>query len=187
MTGSVRRVVTGTAPDGRAFVAADEQVDALTVAAMPGAEFVRLWGADGPPVLPDPGDPRPTPEYFPPPGGYRCYFVTLPPVSTTPPEDPGPGPGAGARAAAAAELATKLPGLAELMDPDHPGMHASATVDWNIVLDGEVWLELAGGDAVLLRAGDSAIVHGGSHAWRNALARPCRLATVSLGCASDPE
>jgi len=41
----VRRVVTGHDRDGKAVFASDEQVDPLTLALIPGAEFHRLWGA----------------------------------------------------------------------------------------------------------------------------------------------
>ena len=40
----VRRVVTGHDRDGKAVFASDEEVDPLTLALMPGAEFHRLWG-----------------------------------------------------------------------------------------------------------------------------------------------
>ena len=39
------------------------------------------------------------------------------------------------------------------MEPDRPGMHTTDTVDFDIVLRGEVWLELDGGQEVHLRPG----------------------------------
>ena len=65
----VRRVVTGHTPDGGATIASDQEVDALTVALAPGAEFHRLWGADEAPTFPDEGAPPPHRAYFPPIGG----------------------------------------------------------------------------------------------------------------------
>ena len=51
----VRRVVTGHDEEGKAVFASDEQIEALTMALMPGAEFHRLWGADQAPTFPDRG------------------------------------------------------------------------------------------------------------------------------------
>ena len=48
----VRRVVTGHDSSGKAVVASDEEVDALTLALAPGAEFHRLWGANEAPTFP---------------------------------------------------------------------------------------------------------------------------------------
>ena len=42
----IRRVVTGHTPNGKATVASDTVVDAITIGMLPGAEFHRLWGAD---------------------------------------------------------------------------------------------------------------------------------------------
>ena len=42
----IRRVVTGHTPDGKATVASDTEVDAITIGMLPGTEFYRLWGAD---------------------------------------------------------------------------------------------------------------------------------------------
>jgi hypothetical protein len=53
----VRRVVTGHDGNGRAVFASDEEVDPLTLALLPGAEFHRLWGADQAPAFPDDGGP----------------------------------------------------------------------------------------------------------------------------------
>jgi len=44
----VRRVTTGHNAQGKAVIVSDSQVDADTVALMPGAEFHKLWGADQP-------------------------------------------------------------------------------------------------------------------------------------------
>ena len=52
---TVRRVVTGHTPDGRATVASDIEVDAITLQMLPGTEFYRLWGADEAPTFPDAG------------------------------------------------------------------------------------------------------------------------------------
>lgn len=51
----VRLVVTGHDNNGKAVFASDGLVAPITLAAMPGAEFHRLWGSDGPQTYPDAG------------------------------------------------------------------------------------------------------------------------------------
>jgi len=35
--------------------------------------------------------------------------------------------------------------MAEVMEPEHPGMHTTDTIDFDVVISGEVWLELDDG------------------------------------------
>lgn len=174
MTG-IRRVVTGHSPDGKAVVASDEVVDPVTAALVPGAEFHRLWGADAAPSFPDDGSPPAMPSYFPPVGGFRVGFFSVPPdgQAQLPPDlDVG---------RAFAEFEEKLPGLAGHMEPGAPGMHTTATVDFEVVVEGEVWLELDDGVEVHLRTGDTVVQNGTRHAWRNHGEVTARLVVVLVG------
>jgi quercetin dioxygenase-like cupin family protein len=67
------------------------------------------------------------------------------------------------------------------MDPKHPGMHQTNTIDLIYVTEGACMLVLDGGDEVTLRAGDVLVQTGPRHAWRNPNAKPCGLLTVSTG------
>ena len=135
----VRRVVTGHDADGKAVFVSDEQVAPVTLALLPGIEFHQLWGSDTTCVFPDDGRTARRPQYFPPVGGFRFAFFTIPP-------DGGAGAPADLDIAAAlAEFAQKLPGLAEHLEPDDPGMHTTATVDSGVVVSGPVTLELDDG------------------------------------------
>jgi hypothetical protein len=80
-----------------------------------------------------------------------------------------------------AEIAEQLPGLAEFMEPDAPGMHRTPTVDFDVVIAGELWLELDDGAEVHLRAGDSVVVNGQRHAWRNRSGAPATIVSFLLG------
>ena len=164
----VRRVVTGHTPDGKATVASDTDVEAITLDLLPGTEFYRLWGADEAPTFPDDGSLRSAPAYFPPVGGVRFGLFTVAPDSVAMPEDLD-------MQLAIAELEEKLPGLATHLEADHPGMHTTDTIDFEFVLSGEVWLELDDGKEVHLRAGDTVVQNGTRHAWRNKHTEPCRL------------
>ena len=170
----VRRVVTGHTRDGKATIASDMEVDAITLGFLPEAEFYRLWGADEAPRFPDDGSPRPAPAYFPPVGGFRFGLFTVPPESVAQPEDLD-------IQSALAEIEEKLPGLAAYMEPDHPGMHTTDTIDFEYVVSGEVWLELDDGKEVHLRAGDTVVQNGTRHAWRNKRSVPCRMVVCMIG------
>jgi mannose-6-phosphate isomerase-like protein (cupin superfamily) len=60
--------------------------------------------------------------------------------------------------------------------------HETATTDFNVVLRGELALVYDGGE-VVLRVGDTMVVHGGRHAWSNRGAGLAVLATVAV---ADP-
>ena len=86
-------------------------------------------------------------SYFPPVGGFRFGFFTLPPAA------PGEPPPERDMPAILEEFEAKLPGLAQYMEPDNPGMHTTPTVDIDLVISGEVVMELDDGKTVTLRAG----------------------------------
>lgn len=170
----IRRVVTGHSSDGEATVASDREVEAFTSPLFPGNEFHRLWGADEPPVFPDDGSPRPARAFFPPVGGFRFIVFSVPPQSSTTPDDLDVD-------AETARLESELPGLLSYMELDHPGMHTTDTIDFEYVISGEVWLELDDGREVHLRTGDTVVQNGTRHAWRNKGAEPCRMVAFIVG------
>ncbi|GAB3346187.1 hypothetical protein GCM10027300_05090 [Modestobacter lapidis] len=67
------------------------------------------------------------------------------------------------------------------MEPDNPGMHRTDTVDYAIVLEGEVTMELGDGAQTRLTAGDTVVQLGSRHAWRNRTDRPATIAFVLTG------
>ena len=67
------------------------------------------------------------------------------------------------------------------MEPDAPGMHTTDTVDFELILEGEVWLELDDGVEVHLEPGDTVVQNGTRHAWRNHGDKVCRLLVVLVG------
>ena len=170
----IRCVVTGRDASGKSIVAEDSAREPITVGMLPGFAFHRVWGADGIPALPSDGTPPPYRRYFPPAGGFRFWYFTLPAHSDKLPtlED---------QAAAYREMEEKLPGVAEFMEPGHPGMHTTDTVDLDVILSGEVYLELDGGTEVLLRAGDCVVQNGTRHAWHNRSERECVIACALVG------
>jgi mannose-6-phosphate isomerase-like protein (cupin superfamily) len=175
-----RRVVTGRDSSGRSVFVSDGELEATTVSLLPGYEFQSLWGADTIPILPTDGTEPVHPSYFPPPHGFRVGTFTVPPDATGIPDDLD-------IATALGELGSKLPGMADVMEPDNPGMHTTATVDVELVISGEIWLELDDGEERHLRAGDVVVQNGTRHAWRNKSDQPCTMLVVLIGAVHDPE
>src|SRR5439155_20444188 len=63
--------------------------------------------------------------------------------------------------------------------PRHPGFHKTSSVDYAIVLSGEIYALLDEGE-VLLTAGDVLIQRGTNHAWSNRSKEPAFLAFVLI-------
>ena len=73
-------------------------------------------------------------------------------------------------------------GLSNVYDrgnPRHPGFHKTDTVDYALVLSGEIWALMDEGE-VLLTAGDVLIQRGTNHAWSNRTEEPAYLAFVLI-------
>jgi mannose-6-phosphate isomerase-like protein (cupin superfamily) len=67
----------------------------------------------------------------------------------------------------------------------HPGMHKTDTVDYCVVLSGEISAVLDEGE-VLLRAGDCLVQRGTQHAWSNRTEKPCVIAFVLISAKPAP-
>lgn len=173
----VRRVVTGHDASGKSVFVSDDAVSPALPALMPAAEFHLLWGGDKTAEFPDDGSMPQWHTYFPPVGGFRFGMFTVPPGV------------ADAEQAfltaeeALADLEAKLPGLAGHMDPSDPGMHTTATIDFEVVLEGTIVLELDDGAEVTLNVGDTVVQNGTRHRWKNPGDKPSRLALFICGAA----
>lgn len=175
----IRRIVTGHDDQGHAVFIADSPAPrAATFSSVPGHAFAQVWATAPGAALPvQPGDPTlARASLLPAPGGSSFLLVTFPPdaVMTSPGFD---------GAAAGAELGAALPGLIDAFEPDAPGMHTTDSIDYGIVLDGEIWLELDGGASRRLGKGDVVVQNGTRHAWRNRTDRPATLAFIFIGAA----
>jgi len=174
----IRCVVTGQNASRKSLIMRDKAVPPVSVALLPGYEFHRVWGSDALPELPSDGAAPTQPRYFPAETGFRFGFFTLPPATTR-----------GERIvteAALEEMQEKLPGMMDVLEPDHPGMHTTDTVDFDVVISGEVYLELDDGVEVLLKAGDCVIQNGTRHAWHNRSAEKCVIAVTLVGAQRKP-
>jgi uncharacterized cupin superfamily protein len=60
----------------------------------------------------------------------------------------------------------------------HPYMQRTQTLDFCLILEGEITLVLDT-EEVYLKAGDTVVQRGTNHAWSNRSGRPCRIAISS--------
>ena len=170
----INRIVTGHAPDGSSRVAM-QSAPPRTAAFqhIPGMVSRLVWATGPVRDLAAAADPTPAvTDFVPGPGETRLLVVTFPPDAVFGAAD------FDAEAAVRENLAVS-PGLAERFEPD--GMHTTPTVDYAIVLDGEIWLELDQGRSTLLRQHDVVVQNGTRHAWRNKSDRDATLAFVLIG------
>jgi mannose-6-phosphate isomerase-like protein (cupin superfamily) len=179
MSDGVRRVVTGHDSGGKAVFASDEVVAPVKTALSATSSFHVLWGGDETPHFPDDGRRPPFTTYFPPVGGFRFGLFTLPPHG-----EPAPGPDVDI-AAALNDLNAALPGMLDYMEPGDPGMHTTDTIDFEVVLSGEVVLELDDGASVHLHPGDTVVQNGTRHRWSNPGDVPATLAVFICGAHHD--
>jgi quercetin dioxygenase-like cupin family protein len=68
--------------------------------------------------------------------------------------------------------------IAEYPPGNHPRRHRTETIDYIIVLSGEIDMELDKGETVTLKTGDVMVQRGTYHAWINRGKVPCRMAFV---------
>jgi mannose-6-phosphate isomerase-like protein (cupin superfamily) len=165
----VRRVVTGHRADGRSTVLLDGAAPNVKQRAA-GNGSTLLWVTDETPAVPADED-RAAREIGvpPPPRGSIFRLAEFP-----------PGVGGEVRDNEAvlrdfgigADVARGHP-------PRHPAIHRTRSIDYVVVLEGEIDLLLDDGD-VRLKAGDVVVQQGTNHAWINRGAVTCRLAMVFI-------
>ncbi len=171
----MRRIVTGHDAEGKSvFVTDGEAPNRITLEGRPGWELNTLWATTATPQLPAVGDSSlGLSQYLPTVPGTRFIFATWPSRQEQ------------ARNAAAETLRTeynaKVPGLGHSHEKDAYGMHTTDTVDYVVIVSGEVWLELDDGQARLIKAGDCVVQNGTRHRWQNRSDAPCVMAAVMLG------
>ena len=174
----IRRVVTGHDEQGRAIIQEDGAVPRVQRIGGPhGPLFFEVWNttATPAPIDRDSGEPpEPGIQLAPPPGGTRIRVLEIPPedasIAKLTPEE--------ARAhfaeVGAAEAASHAGAASR-----HVFMHRTETIDYGIVLEGELTLIVDVGETVV-RAGDIVIQRGTNHGWANRSGRPCRIAFILI-------
>lgn len=173
----VRRVVAGNDARGKSVFLSDDVVpNSHEFESMPGQAQTRVWFTAGPAsTAPPAAEPTSnTGPVVPGPGGASFVIVRYAPDSVT--ASPGFDPDR-----ANEEFATYAPDIAEASDPAVPGMHRTQSVDYGVVLEGEIWLELDDGAQTRLTRGDTIVQLAGRHAWRNKTDATATVAFVLTG------
>ena len=178
----IHRVVTGHDADGKAVISSAGALPTVVeLTAIPGTVFHEVWNTGAMPAPADNVvDPTIGPLVLPPPAnGTRLRFVDIPPDTAD-----FLAHGAArmhdaftqAGSAAASTVAAHSP---------HPLMHRTESVDYGVVIDGEMTLVLDDSE-VTLRPGSVVIQRGTNHAWANRSQRPCRMLFVLIDAAYTP-
>jgi len=176
MTKQIRRVVTGHNAGGRSIFIIDGPTPHVFSRTKGSAVVHELWETGS-----TPADNRGSADAIarghrlpPPKNGSVFRIIEYPPDSErlaaiareqAMPDDSG-------RAAAA-----------DRHNPRHPGFHKTATIDYAIVLAGEIYA-LMDEDEVLLKSGDVLVQRGTNHSWSNRTAEPAIVAFVLID--ADP-
>ncbi len=156
----MRRVVTGHTPEATAVIVSDEEVAAMPIGAH-GSAATLLWGRDDVAQFPDDGAMPAVSVAFPPPGGCRLAVWELAPQGDE-----------------FHEFIRRA--LAPWADADDPGMHRTPTIDYDVVLEGTVGLELDGTET-RLGPGDVVVQNGTRHRWHNRGDTIARVLSVTIG------
>jgi hypothetical protein len=169
----VRRIVTGINAAGRSCVVEDGASPAVQLT--PGRMGFRnsnLWRTTDCPAPVAASDTVLAQRgVLPPPRGTVLRVIDIPPESSDPME---------VKRQTSAVFAAMFPDAKhDAGHARHPGMHATATVDYAILLQGELVAILEEGET-LMRAGDILIQRGTNHAWANRSGEIARIAFVLI-------
>jgi len=170
----IRRIVTGHDAQGRSCFEADGPSPAQkTLPDRPGYRVTNLWrtqldhpaGHQAPDTITDHAG------VLPPRHGSVLRIIEWPAES----QDP-----VALRERLAKTFAAMYPDARHAPKPgEHPGMHQTDTVDYALVLEGEIVAIMETGET-LMRAGDVLIQRGTNHAWANRSGKPAKMAFVLI-------
>ncbi|MBU8874771.1 cupin domain-containing protein [Reyranella sp. MMS21-HV4-11] len=174
MVKPVRRIVTGHDGEGRSVFLEDGPApNPFSPSHSPNVGLTNLWLLDAVPATNEAGQADPTARPFrlePPPAGNVVRIVEFPPDKER-------------NYGNQAEVFSQY-GAAQAHDKAarHPGFHKTYSVDYAIVIEGEIWALMDVGET-LMQVGDVLIQRGTNHAWANRTDRIARVLFVLNGAA----
>lgn len=176
MSLKVRRVVTGKDNSGKAVVLSDGDAAQVHERKLLGVTNFVLWSTDSAPAMLSESIDGAERELgiMPPRAGTIFRIIEFAPqhAATATPQEK-------------LELFRKMgltPEGPAAAPPRDPGMHRTRTIDYVVILSGEIDMLLDDSE-VHLRAGDVVIQRGTNHAWVNRGTQPCRAVFVLLDAA----
>jgi len=181
---SVRRVVTGHDGDGKAIVISDGAPPHVTRPEhQPGLAFHELWNTRACPAPVTATEPEATDlhrDTAPPASGTIIRMVDIPPEGLDGPDFD----------KETARALFEHVGLAENADHTipgrHPLMHRTESIDYGIVLEGQIVL-LLDDQEVVLEPGDMVVQRGTIHAWTNRTDTITRMLFILTDGRFDPD
>ena len=174
----IRRVVTGHDALGHALIQQDGAVPRVQRIGGPhGPVFFEVWNTCATPAPIDRASAEPPEngiQLAPPKGGTRIRVLDIPPEDAS----------VGSLTAEQAKAHFAEVGAADASShagsgSRHAFMHRTQTIDYGIVLEGELTLILDA-DETVVRAGDIVIQRGTNHGWANRSGRHCRIAFILI-------
>ena len=172
MSTDLRRIVTGHNADGKSIIEIDG--GPATEVAADGSGLYEIWMSETIPadnsVFRD-KIAETAPTLCPPAGAVKVRWFTVPPEDDTKSAE---------EKEAAAAFGFEAVGAAHCRvdTTRHLGMHKTASVDYIVLVKGQVDLLLDAGEAKSLKPGDVVIQRGTNHAWVNTGAEPALLVAV---------
>jgi quercetin dioxygenase-like cupin family protein len=184
MDGKIRRVVTGHDASGKAVVLEDGPAPAVrTNPKRPGHISTDLWKTSASPVVVRREEADPTAgakQIHPPPHGTVFRISEIAPETES----------IRNMDASQAKEVFKAMGNENAstfgQNQRHPFMHRTQTIDYAVVLEGEIVMLLDEED-VHLKAGDVVIQRGTNHAWSNRSDKPAKMLYVLIDGEFDDE
>jgi len=176
MEATFRRIVTGHDAQGRAIIQEDgPPARVQRIGGATGPMFYEIWNTRETPAPIDraSGEPEETGIILAPPkNGTRIRVLDIPPDDESfgriTPEE--------ARAHFA-EIGAADASSHRGEGTRHAHMHRTETIDYGIVLEGELVLIVDEGETIV-RAGDIVVQRGTNHGWANRSGRNCRIAFI---------
>jgi mannose-6-phosphate isomerase-like protein (cupin superfamily) len=179
----INRVVTGHDAQGKAIIASSGSLpNVVEIAAIPGTVFHEVWETHATPAPLDNGaDPSTGPLSLPPPlNGTRMRFVDIPPDTQD-----FLAHGAAKMKEAFSQVGDVGASTVQAHSP-HPLMHRTESIDYGVVIEGEMTLVLDDSE-VMLRPGSVVVQRGSNHAWANRSGKPCRMLFILIDGAYSPD
>ncbi|HSG55210.1 MAG TPA: cupin domain-containing protein [Paracoccaceae bacterium] len=179
----VRRIVTGHDQTGQAIIQQDGPAPRVQqIGGDHGPVFHEIWNTRATPAPIDAASGEPAEDGIqlaPPKGGTRIRILDIPPdadnLDAVTPEQ--------ARAHFA-QIGAADAASHSGEGSRHAHMHRTETIDYGIVLEGEIVLLLDKGETTV-RAGEIVIQRGTNHGWANRSDRNCRIVFILIDGAFD--
>lgn len=174
----IYRVVTGHDENGNAIILENGPLNTvMDLDAVPGTTFHEVWNTGETPaqITHTQEDPTLGPVVLPPmKSGTRIRFVDIPP-DTEEYLDHGHDKMKGVFSQIGDAKASTVKD-----DSPHPLMHRTESIDYGIVIEGELTLIVDNGEAIL-KPGSVVVQRGTNHAWANRSGKMCRILFILIG------